>query len=105
VDEFFTFFTGGTDTVSHLMTIATYYYIKYPQYQEKINKEVELYMKDESPDCDNLNKMEFMHAFLKESLRLFGPTSGFFRRVALKDHKLGDINIKKGTLVNLGTLG
>lgn len=37
--------------------------------------------------------------FIKENLRLYSPAPGVFTREALKDHKIGDIEIKKGWFV------
>jgi len=44
--------------------------------------------------------MEYMTAFLKETLRLGGPTTGFFYRAPIKDDNLCGFHIKKGTIVN-----
>lgn len=45
--------------------------------------------------------MTYMNAFLKETLRMFGPAAGHFEKEALRDNRIGNINVKKGTLVNI----
>lgn len=45
-----------------------------------------------------------MGAFLKECLRMWGPANSLFDRVALYDHKIKDLNIKKGTLLTTSLL-
>ena len=40
-----------------------------------------------------------MSACIKECLRLVPPTPIVFPRKAMADHKLGDLKIKKGTIV------
>jgi len=46
-----------------------------------------------------------MEKVQKESLRMYPPTTGLFRREATKDHYIGNIPIKKGTLVTPVMLG
>mmetsp|Transcript_34668 Transcript_34668/g.31278 ORF Transcript_34668/g.31278 Transcript_34668/m.31278 type:complete len:94 (+) Transcript_34668:164-445(+) len=43
--------------------------------------------------------MDFLECFLKETMRFYCPAPSGFGRVALKDHYLEDIFIKKGDLV------
>jgi len=50
---------------------------------------------------DSLGKLEYMNAFLKEVLRVSSPSQEMFLREAIRDHKLGNVNIKKGTLLNV----
>mmetsp|Transcript_17440 Transcript_17440/g.15328 ORF Transcript_17440/g.15328 Transcript_17440/m.15328 type:complete len:132 (+) Transcript_17440:734-1129(+) len=45
--------------------------------------------------------MDYMTAFLKETLRMATPSIEILDRVALRDHTLGEYKVKKGTIVNL----
>lgn len=40
-----------------------------------------------------------MNAVIKETLRYYGPANILFDRIAISDHVLGGIPIKKGTIV------
>ena len=50
-------------------------------------------------DLDQLNKMNLLTAVMKESLRMASPAAILLNRVAIKDHTLGEYNIKKGTII------
>ena len=39
---------------------------------------------------------KYLDCVIKETLRLHTPASAVFPRIALKDHKLHDIYVKKG---------
>ena len=45
-------------------------------------------------------KSQVLHSFVKEGQRMVGINSVQFYRTCTKNHKLGKINIKKGTIVN-----
>jgi len=102
VDHFVTLFLAGMDTTGHLLTMAIYHLDKYPEKKEKIIEEIQMHYKpEEEVTQDVLNKLEFTLGVLKESLRMQTPVAAIFTRQAAKDHNLGEIQIKKGTLVSL----
>ena len=71
-----------------------------PQYKTNFENEIQnIYNRNEPVDQDSLNKMEFTHAFLKETLRFYTPAPGTFPRIALENHDLLDVKIKKGMSV------
>jgi len=102
VDEFITFFLAGMDTTGHLVAMATYFLTQHPEHLPALRKEVDNIYKDgENLTPEILQKMEFMTAVLKESLRHATPASNLFPRVATQDHQLLDVTIKKGTVMNV----
>lgn len=68
---------------------------------EEINR---LFADPSNVTLDTLNQMDFMTAFIKETLRLEPPLLGILDREATKNHTLGDLKIRKGTAVNIGVL-
>jgi cytochrome P450 len=102
IDEFFTFYIGGMDTTAHLMGMCFYYLAIYPEMQERLRKEATA---GENLDLSALNKLEYLDNFVNETNRHYGFMLSIFPREALKDHQLGHIAVKKGTVVMFNWLG
>lgn len=68
---------------------------------ERLRDEIkEIYDKDVPPTLDTLNKMNWLSAILKETLRVYNPVAlGTGMKNASQDHQIGDINIQKGSMV------
>lgn len=103
IDEFFTFLLGGTDVTGSFLAMVVYNLSQNPQFKDRLIDEANKHLnKDPSQvTIEDLNEMEFTTAFLKESLRVASPSPQLADRVAVQDHKLGDLNIKKGTIVSI----
>jgi len=59
----------------------------------------EIYCKATPASIEQISKMDYMHAVLKETLRLYDPVPSVFPRVAKEDHYLGNIKIPKNARV------
>jgi len=102
VDEFITFFIAGMDTTGHLVAMVLYDLCKSPEHFEALEKERnETYNKEKNINVDILEKMTELHFAIKETMRLHNPVAFPFYRVAVADHKIGDLKVKKGTWVRL----
>lgn len=100
IDEFVTFFIAGMDTTGHLAAMVLYLLTQNTEHFEKIQKEVkELYNRTDIPTMDAINDMQYTHAFIKEILRIYCPSTGTFPRVVLQDHVIDGIPVRKGTLI------
>jgi cytochrome P450 len=67
-----------------------------------LHKEINIYLLNSKEiTYESIGKMEFTQAWIMETLRLGAPTFRTFMREALDDHVIGDIKIKKGTLIDL----
>ena len=73
----------------------------YPEYKDRV--ELEISSLNNNFCIQNLNKLQFLEACIKETLRHYGPTTTILPKVAIKDHYLGNIRVKKGTLVSLAS--
>jgi len=51
-------------------------------------------------DFENLKQCPYFKCVIQETLRMFNPAPGVFPRIAIDDHYLCDILIKKGTLIS-----
>ena len=102
IDQFTTFFVAGMDTTGHLVTMAVYYLDKYPEYQAKMREEIDEYFGEgQDVTVSDLNKLEFMMAFLKETLRIATPARALFPRIAVRNHTINDVYVRKGHVINV----
>lgn len=95
-----TFFFGGHDTTSHLLTWTMFLLSTHPEWMRKIRKEVTTMCGDEVPTGDMLNKMNLLNMFLLETLRLYGPVSLISRRTGT-NAKFGGIKVPEGTILRI----
>jgi cytochrome P450 len=102
LDQFISFFMGGMDTTSHLVHMALYCLQRDPVFLEDLRREVvSIYGDGRQVTAEKLNSMKIMNSFLKEVLRLYSPAPGLFPRKAVRDTMIGDLRIKKGTLIQM----
>lgn len=99
IDEFFTFVAAGMDTTGHLFTMSLYCLMLHPEYTEELMSEIKQYYNTDNIDAENLKKMDFMTAFIKETLRMYSPVPAPMPMEATTTHKLGNYTIKEGTII------
>ena len=100
VANFITFFVAGMDTTGHTAGMAVYFLSQYPEVKEKLINEIDSLWDGKAPiTLETMQKMEYMHAFLEETLRMATPAPSLFPRIAVQDHYLKDILVKKGTTI------
>jgi len=100
LDEFLTFFVAGMDTTGHLVGMALYNLTQNPEYFSKLKQERDsAYTKQPIVNADIVQEMEELHCFLRETLRFHSPAPMTFVRLALSDHEILDLKIKKGTWI------
>ena len=99
--EFITLLFAGTDITSVLLAMTLYYLALYPDLVTELVEEIHRVIPDgKVTSISQLNSLELMHSVLKEVLRLH-PGGGFTVKEAIRDHKLLDIEIKKGDYVGV----
>ncbi|KAK7269535.1 hypothetical protein RIF29_22266 [Crotalaria pallida] len=96
IDECKTFFFGGHETTSALLTWTIYLLSLHIEWQDKLRQEVLENCGMAIPDADMLSKLKMVNMVLLEALRLYCPTIELHRE-ALEDMKLGNLSIPKGT--------
>lgn len=94
---------AGTDTTANNTTILIYQLAKYPDILKRVRQEIQSVLPPSTKDItyEHLKQLTFLEKVQKETLRMFSPTAGIFMREATKDHYIGSIPIKKGTLVSI----
>eukprot|EP00330_Aristerostoma_sp_ATCC50986_P011610 CAMPEP_0114582006 /NCGR_PEP_ID=MMETSP0125-20121206/6046_1 /TAXON_ID=485358 ORGANISM="Aristerostoma sp., Strain ATCC 50986" /NCGR_SAMPLE_ID=MMETSP0125 /ASSEMBLY_ACC=CAM_ASM_000245 /LENGTH=125 /DNA_ID=CAMNT_0001774645 /DNA_START=99 /DNA_END=476 /DNA_ORIENTATION=+ len=83
--------------------MVLWYLSKDPEAMKKVLKEIEEIFPAEGKGVkmETLNKMEYLHAVIKETLRLASPAVMLFTRKIEEDIELEDVLIKKGMLTNV----
>jgi len=98
IDEFITFFSDGVYTTGHFISMCSYYLEKNPEWKQKVLEEMEtLFPNLEDITHEGIQKMDVLALCMKETLRLAPPVATAVERVALHDHELAGIKIKKDT--------
>lgn len=89
---------AGHDTISNAMAWTLYLLGLHPQKQRKVQRELDEIFKDD-PDrevtMDDLRRMKYLEACLKEAMRLFPPIP-YIGRVLVEDIELDGVVIPKG---------
>lgn len=106
VDNFVAFFAAGTDTSAHLLQTVMYYLDRFPEYKKMLRDEINNVITDATQNItlEQINRLEFTNAVLKETLRMVPPFSQLMQREALFDHHIRDFLIRKGSLVSVDIL-
>lgn len=96
IHECKTFFFAGHETTSLLLTWAVFLLSVYPEWQERLRKEVlRECAAEENPDADSLSKLKEMTMVLLETLRLYGPAV-LTQRKTTADMAVGETKIPGG---------
>jgi len=105
-DEYLGFLLGGLANSTHFMQMMFYFMALYPDVVEKLREESKrIYGNGSNLTMDDLHRMDYTQAFIKETIRMGTPVPMIVPRVALKDHILGDVRVKKDTLVTVDLYG
>lgn len=91
-----TFFFAGMDTTGTTAGWLFYNMALYPDKMKKLIEEISTF-KDELK-YEDLNKMDYTTAFIKETLRMYPPVASAIPRIPRKKTKIGgDIDVGPDT--------
>ncbi|CAK8533666.1 unnamed protein product [Lathyrus sativus] len=89
---------GGSDTTAGTLTWAMCLLLKHPHVLEKAKQELNTYIGKERCVSElDINKLVYLHAIIKETLRLYPPAPFSSPREFTEDCTIGEYHIKKGT--------
>jgi len=98
LDEYFSFLVGGKDTTGAFLSMFLYCYVTQKEWAQKLDQEISEKLLNNEITVDIVKSMDLLTAFTKEVLRIYTPTPGTLPRVAKETHKLGNFEVKKGTM-------
>ncbi|KAH8824605.1 fatty acid hydroxylase [Flagelloscypha sp. PMI_526] len=99
-----TFMIAGHETTSGTLSFMTYFLLKHPEAMRKLREEVDTVVGKRPVMYEDLSKLVYMQAVMRETLRLFPPAS-MRTVVPLEDTTLanGKYAVKKGSMVVLNS--
>uniref|UniRef100_A0A2C9M2W3 Cytochrome P450 n=1 Tax=Biomphalaria glabrata TaxID=6526 RepID=A0A2C9M2W3_BIOGL len=95
------FFFGGSDTTSKNLAMIFYHLAKNPDQQKLLHQELASVAADGNITSEVLDKMEFLKACVKESMRLTYPLAPGPSRILQEDLVLSGYHVPKGTMATL----
>lgn len=89
---------GGSDTTATTLTWAMCLILRNPHVLEKVKEELNMQIgKEKCVSESDINKLVYLQAIVKETLRLYPPAPFSSPREFTEDCTLGGYHIKKGT--------
>ena len=104
IHEYITLYMTGTDTTGHLLAHMVLMILNHPETKAKLLDEIEKTpgLEDDKISWDIVSKMPYLYAFMKETLRMKSGVPDIQQRVVIKDFKMEDVLVKKGTVICSG---
>ncbi|MDX1696493.1 MAG: cytochrome P450, partial [Ketobacteraceae bacterium] len=98
VEEIISFLLAGHETTAHAISWTLFHLSQNPECLSKARDEIASISPSGEPAFEDLNKLEYVSAIIKEVLRL-NPTAWVITRAASEDQELGNAHIRKGEMV------
>jgi cytochrome P450 len=98
-DEAVTLFNASHDSTSAALAWTCYFIARHPGVQERLRNELEAVLGGRVATFEDLPRLTFADAVVKESLRICPPTSALFTRQALAEVEVGGYRLARGSLV------
>ena len=100
-------FSAGTDTISTVLEWAMSELLKHPEVMKKLKSEIREISGDQYVNEDDLDKMHYLKAVIKETLRLHPPIPLLVPRESTQYVKLRGYDIKPKTrvMINAWAIG
>ena len=92
-----TFFVAGHETTAGALANAIHFLAEHPEIQTRAREEVFSVCGNRAPTFEDIQKMEFGHNCIKETMRLRPPALGSVRFVD-HDQQVGNLYLSKGSM-------
>lgn len=94
-----TLLQAGVESTANSLCFLLYNLSQNPHVQEKLHNEIISKIDDKEIEFQDINKMEYLKACLKESFRIYFPTIAGTNRILEKTIKVNDYEIPAGTCI------
>ncbi len=99
-DEVMNIFFAGHETTATLLTWTVLMLTRHPEVQARLQAEVDEVLPDHDPTLEDLPRLAYTSAVLRETLRLY-PAAWLFAREAVADDELRGHHVPAGTRLTL----
>ena len=93
-----TFIGAGHETTANALSWSLYLLSQAQDMRERVEREVDAVLGERAPAPDDLARLVFTRAVIDEAVRLYPPVP-FMSRAALREDRIGNMRIPKGSLV------
>ncbi|TKR78194.1 hypothetical protein L596_019044 [Steinernema carpocapsae] len=98
------FLLAGYDTTANTLAFAAHSLALNPDVQKKVQEEIDDVCPDSEVSYGQLNRLRYLDAVCKESLRMYPIAANASARLCMRDTTLGEVKIKKGEYVQADIL-
>lgn len=98
-DEAMVLFMAGHDTTASGLTWLLYTLARYPEFQKRAFEEIKEVLQGRTSTFADTQKLPYLTAFIKETLRLYPPAIGVFARETTEDILIGDVAVPRKSIV------
>lgn len=103
-DEAMTLFLAGHETTANALAWAWYLLARHPHAYARLMREADEVLGGRTPTIDDLPKLPYALAVLKETMRLY-PPAYVIGRLAEREVTLGGVRVKKNRIVFVNVIG
>jgi cytochrome P450 len=97
-DEVMTMFLAGHETTANALSWTFWLLAQHPEVEARVRSELDAVLAGRAPAVEDVAKLTYLGAVLKEALRLY-PPAWIVARGALEDDVIGGYPVEKGTFV------
>ena len=102
-DEVMTLMIAGHDTTAAALEWLSYCIAKHPHVARRCHEEIVRAISDRLPTLADVERMPYLVATIKETLRLYPPAIGVFLRQAAVDVEIGGYQVGRKSLIFLSS--
>jgi cytochrome P450 len=103
-DEAMTLMLAGHDTTAAGLDWLWYLLATHPEIADHCREELASVLHNRPPTAEDVSRLPYTEAVVKESLRLYPPAIGVFLRQASRDLVIGGYDVPRNSLLTLSTV-
>ncbi len=98
IDEILILFVAGHETTANALTFTLKLIAQHPEVLQKVEQEIQAVISQNLSPLQEISQLNYVKCCIEESMRLY-PPAWITDRVNIGDDKIGNYNLKKGTII------